>query len=204
VRIFDNPILERISHVHPVTPLLLWTPVVAWLSWRSFAVHRLESGTAIALGAAGLFVWTLTEYLVHRFAFHLAPTSRGRRRVQFIIHGIHHADPDDRTRLVMPPAPAIAASAALYGLFRAVLGPAWVEPFFACFIAGYLAYDYTHFAIHCRRPRTRVGRYLRRHHMLHHFVTPDARWGVSSPLWDWIFHSTGRLPRRPRRMAAAR
>jgi sterol desaturase/sphingolipid hydroxylase (fatty acid hydroxylase superfamily) len=204
VRIFDNAVLERLSHVHPLTPLLLWMPLVAWLLWRSFAVHRLDSGIVVALGTAGLFVWTLTEYVLHRFAFHLAPTSRGRRRLQFIIHGIHHEDPHDRTRLVMPPAPAIAASAVLYGLFRAVLGAVWVEPFFACFILGYLAYDYTHFAIHYRTPRTRFGRYLRRHHMLHHFVTPNARWGVSSPLWDWIFRTSGRAPHRERRIPAGR
>jgi hypothetical protein len=103
----------------------------------------------------------------------------------------------------MPPAPAVAASAVLYCSFRAVLGPAWVEPFFAWFILGYLAYDYTHFAIHARRPRTRLGRYLRRQHMLHHYVTPDAHWGVSSPLWDWIFRSTMRAS-RPAQRAAVR
>ena len=102
--------------------------------------------------------------------------------------------PDDPTRLLMPPAPAVAALATLYALFRMLLGPAWVELFFACFLTGCLAYDYTHFAIHHRRPRTRRGRYLRRRHMLHHFAAPDARWGVTSPLWDWVFHTTGEGP----------
>jgi sterol desaturase/sphingolipid hydroxylase (fatty acid hydroxylase superfamily) len=23
--------------------------------------------------------------------------------------------------------------------------------------------------------------------MHHHFITPNARWGVSSPFWDYIF-----------------
>ena len=89
-------------------------------------------------------------------------------------------------------------------LFRAILGPVWVEPFFACFILGYLAYDYTHFAIHSRRQRSRLGRYLQRHHMLHHFATPNARWGVSSPLWDWIFRTAGPRPYRANRSPAAR
>ncbi len=191
VRLFENDLLERLSHVHPLTPLLLWMPLIAGLLWRTLALRRLEAGAVAALAAAGLLVWSLTEYTIHRFVFHLAPTSPVCRRLQFILHGVHHEDPDDPTRLLMPPAPAIAALAILYALFRIVLGPAWVEPFFASFLVGYLAYDYTHFAIHHRSPRTRLGRYLRRRHMLHHFVTPDARWGVTSPLWDWVFRTTG-------------
>jgi ribosome-associated toxin RatA of RatAB toxin-antitoxin module len=34
--------------------------------------------------------------------------------------------------------------------------------------------------------------------MLHHFVTPDARWGVTSPLWDWVFRTMGKRARVPR------
>ena len=57
----------------------------------------------------------------------------------------------------MPLVPAAIGLASLYALFRAVLGSPLVEPFFAWFMLGYLAYDYTHLAIHCRSPRTRLG-----------------------------------------------
>ena len=29
--------------------------------------------------------------------------------------------------------------------------------------------------------------WVRRHHMLHHAQTPDKRFGVSSPIWDYVF-----------------
>jgi len=64
-----------------------------------------------------------------------------------------------------------------------------VEPFFAFFAVGYLLYDYIHWASHRVVFRNRVGRFLKRHHALHHFETPDARWGVSSPLWDHVFRT---------------
>jgi dihydroceramide fatty acyl 2-hydroxylase len=191
LRLFEHDALERLSHVHPLTPLIVWMPLAAWLLWRAFAVHHLGSGVVAALAVAGLVTWSLTEYAMHRFVFHLAPASPGRRRLQFIVHGVHHADPDDATRLVMPPAPAALAAAVLYTLFRAVLGGEWIDPFFAWFLLGYLVYDYTHFAIHAWRPRTSLGRYLRHRHMLHHFVTQEARWGVTSPLWDWVFRTAG-------------
>jgi sterol desaturase/sphingolipid hydroxylase (fatty acid hydroxylase superfamily) len=189
-RLFDSDLLERLSRAHPLAPLLLWAPVVALLLWRSVAVQGLGIGSLVALAAAGLFVWSLTEYLVHRFVFHLKPTTPGRRRLQFVLHGVHHADPDDLGRLLIPPAPAIIASLAFYALFRIVLGPVWVEPFFAFFLMGYLAYDYIHLGVHRGTLPTELGRYLRRQHMLHHHATPEARWGVSSPLWDHVFRST--------------
>jgi len=192
VRLFRNDLLERVSRVHPLTPVLLWVPVVTWLVWRSIVVDRLQFAMLAWLAAAGLVGWTLTEYLVHRFVFHLRPRSLLGRRLVFIVHGVHHERPHDPTRLLMPPAPAIIGSVLLYAFFWALLGHPWVEPFFAFFLIGYLSYDYIHLAVHHGRPRTRLGRFLRRWHMLHHFVTPEARWGVSSPLWDHLFRTTAR------------
>src|SRR5262245_16752328 len=194
VRLFEHEWLERLSRVHPVTPLLLWAPLIVWLLWRTAAVHRMGTGALVALAAAGFAVWTLTEYLIHRFLFHHRARSVAAQRLVFIVHGVHHAAPDDPMRLVMPPAPAIVASGVLFGMFRVLLGSPDVEPFFAFFLLGYLAYDYVHFAVHRARPRTRIGRLLRRWHMQHHFVTPDARWGVSSPVWDHVFRTAGDRP----------
>jgi hypothetical protein len=41
VRLFQNDLLEALTHVHPIVPLLFWGPVVAFLLWRSVAVHEL-------------------------------------------------------------------------------------------------------------------------------------------------------------------
>jgi hypothetical protein len=191
--LFEADWLESLSHVHPTVPLLLWTPLIAWLLWRALAVYSLTLSTLGWLAAAGLLVWTLTEYLVHRFLFHLPARSAPMRRLTFIVHGVHHQAPDDPSRLLMPPAAAIVAGAVLYLLFWAILGRPWVDPFFAFFLTGYLVYDYVHLAVHRGRPRTRIGRFVRRWHMLHHFTTPGARWGVSSPLWDLVFRT---WPRR--------
>lgn len=191
IRLFDHSILEGLSRTHPLGPALLWTPIIAWLAWRSIARHPMDPGVAGALAAGGLLAWSLVEYACHRFVFHLAPGTPARRRLQFLLHGIHHEHPDDPTRLLMPPVPTVAAAAIVYGALRLALSPAWVDPFFASFLAGYLAYDYTHLYLHRGRPRSRLGRYLRRHHLSHHFANPSARWGVTSPLWDWVFGSMG-------------
>ena len=187
IRVFENPILERFTHLHPLTPLVLWTPIIAWLLWHS--VRVLEFGWLELLGfaVAGLFTWTLTEYLVHRFIFHMKTGTAFRKRLQFLMHGLHHADPTDPTRLVMPPMAAMILAGVLFLFFRTVLGGQAVQPFFAFFLIGYLCYDYIHCAIHSLNPRFSIGKSLKRHHMLHHYVNAASRWGVSSPLWDHVF-----------------
>jgi sterol desaturase/sphingolipid hydroxylase (fatty acid hydroxylase superfamily) len=187
VRLFKSPLLEKFSHIHPLTPLLVWAPVVAWLLWRSFNVLELSSLSILVAGAGGLLLWTFSEYVLHRFVFHFQPKGEVQERLQFILHGIHHADPVDPTRLVMPPAVALILAVVLYSLFRALLGAVYVEPMFAFFLVGYLCYDYIHFGVHHFTPRTRVGKYLKQSHMIHHYVNHNLRWGVSSPLWDYVF-----------------
>lgn len=187
IRLFENDFLERLSHVHPITPLLFWGPVVAWLLWRSFTVHELPLPQVLALAPAGIFTWSLTEYCLHRFLFHYPARSRAGKWLVFLFHGNHHEDPRDKTRLVMPPAGAIPIMAAIYLLFSLVIPSPWIEPFCAFFIVGYLIYDYIHYATHHFPMRNRVAKYLKHYHLKHHFSGEGGRYGVSSPLWDVVF-----------------
>jgi sterol desaturase/sphingolipid hydroxylase (fatty acid hydroxylase superfamily) len=113
-------------------------------------------------------------------------------RVTFLFHGIHHAQPQCKTRLVMPPVVSIPMALLFYGLFSLVLSKLIgaslrVAPVFAGFISGYLAYDLTHYATHHLPMRKGFGKFLKRYHNQHHYKTPNQRFGVSSPLWDIVF-----------------
>ena len=191
IRLFENDFLERLTHVHPVVPLLFWSPVVAWLLWRSFAIHHLPLLPVLGIGVLALVTWSLTEYTLHRFVFHYPARSRLGKRFVYLFHGNHHDDPQDKTRLVMPPAGAIPIMAALFFLFGLVIPAPWIEPFGAFFIIGYLIYDYIHYATHHFPMKNPVAKYLRRHHLKHHYSGERGRYGVSSPLWDFVFGTTG-------------
>jgi sterol desaturase/sphingolipid hydroxylase (fatty acid hydroxylase superfamily) len=71
--------------------------------------------------------------------------------------------------------------------FWAVLGSPHFLPFSAGFLAGYLAYDMTHYALHHHKPKTRLGRRLRELHMRHHFQDDTTGFGISAPYWDRAF-----------------
>ena len=52
---------------------------------------------------------------------------------------------------------------------------------------GYAAYEYVHYACHQLPVTSRIGRYIRRHHGIHHYRDETVNFGVTSPLWDYIF-----------------
>ena len=193
MRLFKNPLLEKLTHVHPIMPFVVWLPVVAWMFWKSVSTGLFSMKSVSSIGVIGVFSWTLFEYAAHRYLFHFNAKSSFGKRVVFLFHGIHHDQPDDASRLVMPPAASILMGSIVYLIFRMILGPTLIYPFFGGFISGYLAYDFTHYALHHFTPRTAAGRYMKQYHMLHHFVTPEARWGVTTPLWDLAF---GTFPNR--------
>jgi sterol desaturase/sphingolipid hydroxylase (fatty acid hydroxylase superfamily) len=187
VRLFRNDFLEALTHVHPIVPLLFWGPIVAFLLWRSLAVHGLSLPEVLAIGTLGLFVWTLTEYCLHRFVFHYPAQSRIGKYLVFMFHGVHHAAPRDKTRLVMPPAGGVILLAMLYQFFRLAVPAPWTEPFCAFFIIGYLVYDYIHYATHHFAMQPPLLHFLKVYHLQHHYGAKGLRYGVSSPLWDRVF-----------------
>jgi dihydroceramide fatty acyl 2-hydroxylase len=190
--LFENGFLDFFSRVHPSIPAIVFVPVVV-----AGVVLGVDEGygalASIGLFAAGFLIWTLTEYWLHRLVFHWEPDHPLGSRIHFIMHGVHHVHPNDRLRLVMPPAVSVPLAALFFGLFYLVFGLPAVYPIFAGFIAGYLLYDYTHYHLHHRVPRTKAGKRLREQHMRHHFQDHRYGYGVSSPLWDAVFRT---LPSR--------
>lgn len=190
IRIFKNPLLESFTHVHPIVPLLLWVPIISFLIYRGIAVHSLTKPEFISLFFIGLIVWTLMEYVLHRYVFHWDASSRAGKYFVFLFHGLHHDDPQDPTRLVMPPVPALLIFAVLWTFFSIFVPGHYLGVFMAFFMAGYLCYDYIHYATHHFPMTSRVGKYLRKYHLQHHYSGERSKYGVSNPFWDYVFKTT--------------
>ncbi len=187
-RLFQNDFLEKLSRVHPSVPLILYLPLVAFLLYRSANNPQIGAAEIVGLFALGVLFWTFMEYVIHRFAFHYEFKSEMGKRIHFLIHGIHHDYPRDSKRLVMPPSVSIPLAILFYGLFRWALGVTVGEPSFAGFVFGYVCYDSIHYVLHHWSMRgSRLGLWLQQHHNLHHYQDPDRGYGVSTPLWDYVF-----------------
>lgn len=184
-RMFKSDFLEAFSKIHWTVPLFIYVPVIGYLFYLAI-VDKIPALEIIGLIAAGLFIWTITEYLLHRFIFHFHTTSNFGKRITFMFHGVHHDYPNDTKRLVMPPAVSIPLATGFFFLFKVLVGDIFVAPFFIGFIAGYLFYDISHYAIHHFNMHSKFWLVIKNHHMIHHYQSPGLGFGVSSPLWDVI------------------
>jgi hypothetical protein len=137
VRMFESGFMEFFSHVHPVTPLVIYLPVIGWMLDLGLRQRGMSVGAVAGFVVLGILIWTLVEYTMHRWVFHYQPTSRWGKQFHFLLHGVHHDYPKDASRLVMPPVVSIPLALFFSALFFLAFGR--VAPAaFAGFLGGYL------------------------------------------------------------------
>jgi sterol desaturase/sphingolipid hydroxylase (fatty acid hydroxylase superfamily) len=186
-RMFDQAFLEWFTWVRPGTLALIYVPLSAFFVWRGI-VAGLGVAALAGLFVAGLFIWTLIEYLMHRFSFHFTPKGRAGVFFAYMIHGVHHAFPEDSRRWVMPPVVSVPVTLALAFLAYLLIGRLY-GPIVAGGAFGYLWYDLAHYAMHRGPMKSRIGAALRSHHLRHHYALPERRFGVSTTFWDHVFRT---------------
>jgi dihydroceramide fatty acyl 2-hydroxylase len=145
----------------------------------------------LLLFAAGMFAWTLVEYVIHGVLGHAYRT--------FVtpIHNAHHREP----RLVFAMRSWIPTAVVLAGAWVAFGFAPWVI-FLGGIASGFAAYELIHYRIHFARPSCAAEARLRARHLAHHLGEPDAIFGVTTRLWDVVF-GTEPAPDRMRELTAA-
>lgn len=133
------------------------------------------------LALAGFLVWSLLEYVLHRWVLHgrlLAPSRE---------HARHHSHPTDT---ISTPAMTITIGALALWAALALLTSRGTA---ALLLFGtYAGYNYFAFVHHLQHHQpallARIGFLddLRRLHAVHH-RTPRVHYGISSSLWDRLF-----------------
>ena len=189
VRMFKSDFMESFSRVHPATPLVLYLPVIVYMLYAAFWRSRLSILVIAMLFVIGMLIWSLVEYIIHRWLFHYEPRTPIGKKLHFIVHGVHHDHPNDGSRLVMPPAVSIPLAVVFCVVFAMILGR-FGPAVSAGFGFGYVCYDSIHYAIHHFPMKRGVWLWLKQYHFRHHFYDDHAGYGVSSPLWDYVFRTT--------------
>ncbi|GAA6060455.1 hypothetical protein JCM10212_000883 [Sporobolomyces blumeae] len=198
-RLFGPSYLEVFTMTAWYVVPLIWLPISFYILRQSI-VQQTATGLSLATAAQrtgvcflfGNFVWTLLEYVMHRFVFHVEEWLPDRPfflMLHFLLHGIHHYVPMDKMRLVMPPILFAALQAPFTKLAHTIF-PNWMAN---GIIAGsfmfYVAYDMLHYFMHhSKLPKMLVSQ--KSYHLAHHYKEPDMLYGVTSPFWDYVF-STG-------------
>ncbi|MBI4578838.1 MAG: sterol desaturase family protein [Planctomycetes bacterium] len=180
-RLYEGWLCSRPFWVYP--PM-----IVAMAAW---AGPRTEWTAAVGLFGGGLAAWTLVEWGLHRL-MHVPTRSPGFRRFQEFAHLRHHREPDNLPGSIVRLRGSLALAVAFLALALAAfqtVAPAML--FHAGLTAGYVWYEVVHFATHARWRLPGLA-WLQRYHALHHSRQWNRAFGVTCPLWDWVFET---LPR---------
>jgi sterol desaturase/sphingolipid hydroxylase (fatty acid hydroxylase superfamily) len=156
---------------------------------------------AVAL-PLGWALWTLAEYLLHRFAMHHLH-GRGIMSREHLEHHVAAGWTFSSTHLLSWAGMLLVGFVAWMPLGWITVSPPFGIAIAVGWTAGYFFYEYQHAQAHLRAPRNGYERWLRKHHFHHHFGHPMANHGVTLPIWDRVF-GTLEVPnqvRVPRRMA---
>jgi sterol desaturase/sphingolipid hydroxylase (fatty acid hydroxylase superfamily) len=190
--LFSNPVLERISRTHISIPITLFLSISSVSMYYGVLTTSIPLGLGLAFSVLGLLAFTLVEYLMHKHFFHMEPDTPLKDKLQYNVHGVHHDYPRDKDRLAMPPFVSAAYAAILYLVFTLLMGD-FALYFLPGFLLGYSGYLGVHYVVHVYNPPKNFLKVLWVNHAIHHYKNPDAAFGVSSPLWDYLL---GTLPKK--------
>lgn len=186
--LFSNPILEKLTRTHISIPLIIFSIISIGLMIYGFQQGYINAINAPLLFISGLLVFTLIEYVMHRFVFHLQPKNERQEKFAYTVHGVHHDYPKDKDRLAMPPPLSLLLSALFFGFYWLIMGT-MVFAFLPGFLIGYALYLWVHYMVHAFKPPKNFFKVLWVHHGIHHYKDPHNAFGVSSPFWDVIFRT---------------
>ncbi|PFH46342.1 hypothetical protein AMATHDRAFT_70119 [Amanita thiersii Skay4041] len=212
-RLFGPDILEVTTRTVWYVVPIFWGPIAAYLFLRSAfqftgPLPSFLSKPALPMDSlsiipshswiqtmicffVGNIVWTILEYGMHRFLFHIdewLPDTPVFLTLHFLMHGIHHYLPMDRLRLVMPPVLFAILQAPFTRLAHILFPTAVANGIIAGSFTFYILYDCMHYALH----HTRLPAYLRemkKYHLAHHYKNFELGFGVTSKIWDVIFNT---------------
>ncbi len=186
-RLFKNDFMEMTTKTHPYVIYSIYFPVISFMLYYGVAYKGQSVLNEVLLFIGGTMFWSLFEYLMHRYVFHMIVSSERGKKFVYTLHGVHHEYPRDRERLFMPPLPSLLIASLIFAVMHLLMGWAALA-FFPGFLFGYLMYGSMHYAIHSFAPPSWLKALWRNHH-LHHYKSPDKGFGVSSVLWDVVFRT---------------
>ncbi|KAJ3108356.1 fatty acid alpha-hydroxylase [Phlyctochytrium planicorne] len=192
--IFGIPILELFTLTPWWVIPMVYIPLCSLLIWHGVAgAQPLTPQAAACWFGAGLIMWTMIEYGLHRFLFHLddyLPDNKFAMTAHFAVHGIHHYLPMDKMRLVTPPALGLFLSIPFYFLCtRTGLPSECGHVLISGGYFGLMVYDLVHYYLHHGRPATAHLREMKSYHLDHHYKNAHMAFGVTSKIWDNVFNT---------------
>ncbi|KAI9288462.1 hypothetical protein BC943DRAFT_345620 [Umbelopsis sp. AD052] len=185
----DNHILEPLSRTPWFMVPIVWIPFVLYQLYNS-SLHGAMASTVQGF-STGVFVWTLLEYTLHRFLFHMddnLPDHWLAFLLHFTLHGIHHYLPMDKYRLVFPPVLTVIVGTPIVLFAHSTFAPCFAHAFLGGAWAAYICYDCTHYFLHHASINAPEHlKEMKKYHLAHHYKNYESGYGITSKIWDYAF-----------------
>lgn len=191
-QLFENPLLEKLAKTHYMVPITMFLVASAGMVFYNYYMGLTTIIEGILVFLLGLLFWTWFEYQMHKYVFHMEPTNKFKEKLQYMFHGVHHEYPRDKSRLAMPPLASGLIVAILFFGLRLIIGDL-VFTALPGFLVGYTGYLWVHYSVHAFPPPKNHFKVLWINHSIHHYKDDTIAYGVSSPLWDYIY---GTMPEK--------
>ncbi|KAF9426736.1 fatty acid alpha-hydroxylase [Entomortierella beljakovae] len=153
-KIFGSPYLEVFTKTPWYIIPMFWLPVVAYNVIQSLNMG-LAPEMVLCYFIFGIVLWSLLEYILHRFLFHLddyLPDSTIYITAHFLLHECDFIH---------------VAHAVMAGAFL-----------------GYILYDMTHYYLHHAKVFKIHFTKMKTYHLAHHYKNFEGGYGITSKLWD--------------------
>jgi hypothetical protein len=153
-RVFENPFLEKLTESNIYIHIVFYGGLVALYAAISLNISQLLWWQNLLVFTGAVFFWTLAEYLLHRYVFHIAERTKFTRRLQYMLHGVHHEEP--KGKIFMPPIAGLIISFLFFCFFWSVFwlagNPSLTWIFTSGFIMGSVIYSLIHYGTHKVKP----------------------------------------------------
>ena len=188
---FSQPGLDFFFHWRWWAAPLVFVPMIIASILLGFFFAHVSLTVVFITFVVGLLFWTLFEYLMHRFMFHVLARVSGLNHFHYVIHGMHHEYPMDPYRVIFPPFLSIIVGSGIAGVLALILPQSWFFGALAGFMTGYCWYEFVHYASHQIKWKNMWLKRLKRHHLLHHHneAFKNKNYGVTTVLWDKVFNT---------------
>lgn len=156
-----------------IAVLLLYFQKIGWIS-LSFA--------------AGIITWSLFEYVVHRWVYHVRIANKKVRWLIDAFHAHHHHNLTDYRVLNAGFFIVYPVSAFLLGIvFLITRDFSYTAAFGIGMTCYYVFYEFVHYYIHFKEWTTGYMQFVQKFHLFHHHHNWYQNFGNTIALWDRIF-----------------
>lgn len=181
-------LLKYFAAKNPWCVLYFLLPLCTGLVYLILRLNSFSVMTALLTLPLSLLYWSLAEYIIHRWYFHLVPKNETLRAITGSFHLYHHENPTDLEVITSGWVTGTIGVFFHFSVFHFILQASYETSLYLTLNLSivYWGYEWVHYLVHKKIFTNPIMRFLQNFHLTHH-IRPKANYGQITPIWDYVF-----------------